>query len=88
MTQIQVTFESVQCLLNTIPTDLKIICEDNIEYSSHKILLGLLNSTLASIFMEEGFTNENVTLFMPIKSDILKIFHFCSLFWGSYQIFA
>ena len=74
MTQIQVTFESVQYLLNTIPTDLKIICEDKIEYSSHKLLLGLLNSTLASIFLEESFTNENVTLFMPIESDLLNPF--------------
>ena len=72
MTQFQVTFESVQYLLKTIPPDLKIICEDNIELSSHKLLLGLLNSTLASIFLEEAFTNENVTIFMPIKSDLLK----------------
>ena len=70
--QSQITFKSIQNLLKPIPPDLKIICEDMQEYSSHKILFGLLNPTLATLFLEEDFINENVTLFLPVDSELFK----------------
>ena len=70
--QNQVTFKSIQAMLKSIPPDLRIICEDKIEFSSHKILFGLVNTTLASIFLEDEFINEIVTLFMPTESEHLE----------------
>ena len=70
--QSQVTFESIQTMLKSIPPDLRIICEDKIEFSSHKVLFGLMNTTLASIFLEDEFINEIVTLFIPTESRNLE----------------
>ena len=67
----QVSYKSVQNLLKSIPCDLQIICEDKKVFSSHKLLFGLLNTTLENIFLEEDFANENITLFLPIKSELL-----------------
>ena len=67
----QVSYKSVQNLLKSIPCDLQIICEDKKVFSSHKLLFGLLNTTLANLFLEEDFANENITLFLPIKSELL-----------------
>ena len=70
--QSQVTFRSIQIMLKSIPPDLRIICEDKMEFSSHKLLFGLMNTTLASIFLEDEFINEIVTLFMPTESEHLE----------------
>ena len=67
----QGTFESIQNLLKCIPHDLKIICEDRKEFPSHKLLFGLLNPTLASIFLDEDLICEKLTLFLPIYSEHL-----------------
>ena len=67
----QVTYKSVQNLIKSIPRDLEIICEDKKVFSSHKLLFGLLNTTLANIFLEEDFANENITLFLPTNSQLL-----------------
>ena len=67
----QVSYKSVQNFLKPIPCDLQIICEDKKVFSSHKLLFGLLNTTLENIFLEEDFANENITLFLPIKSELL-----------------
>ena len=72
MIQNQVTFKSIQTMLKSIPPDLRIICEDKSEFFSHKILFGLMNTTLASIFLEDEFINEIVTLFMPTESEHLE----------------
>ena len=68
----QVTFKSIQTMLKSIPPDLRIICEDKIEFSSHKLLFGLMNTTLASIFLEDEFINGIVTLFIPTESEHLE----------------
>ena len=70
--QSQVTFKSIQILLKSIPPDLRIICEDKMEFSSHKLLFGLMNTTLASIFLEDEFINEMVTLVMPTVGEHLE----------------
>ena len=72
MMQGQVTFKSMQTTLKSVPPDLRIVCEDKIEFSSHKLLFGLMNATLASIFLEDEFINEIVTLFVPIESKHLE----------------
>ena len=72
MNQSQITFKSIQSMLKAIPPDLKIICEDKKEYSSHKLLFGLLNTTLASIFLDDEFINDTVTLFLPVDSVLLE----------------
>ena len=59
-------------LLKPLPPDLKIICEDRKEYSSYKLLFGLLNTTLANLFLEEDFTNDTVTLFLPVDSVLFE----------------
>ena len=64
--------QSIQNLLKSIPPDLKIICEDKKEFSSHKILFGLVNPILANIFLDDEFVTEKVTLFMPISSELLE----------------
>ena len=70
--QSHITFKSIQNMLKPIPPDLKIICEDKKEYSTHKLLFGLLNTTLANIFLEEEFINDSVTLFLPLDSVFLE----------------
>ena len=72
MNQSQITFKSIQNMLKAIPPDLKIICEDKKEFSSHKLLFGLLNTTLASIFLDDEFINDTVTLFLPVDSVLLE----------------
>ena len=72
MMQGQVTFKSMQAMLKSVPPDLRIISEDKIEFSSHKLLFGPMNTTLASIFLEDEFINEIVTLSMPIESKHLE----------------
>ena len=72
MIESKITFQSMKNLLKPIPPDLKIICEDNKEYSSHKLLFGLLNATLANLFLEEDFTNDKVTLFLPVDSVLFE----------------
>ena len=72
MIESKITFQSMKNLLKPIPSDLKIICEDGKEYSSHKLLFGLLNTTLANLFLEEDFTNDKVTLFLPINSVLFE----------------
>ena len=67
----QGTFKSIQNLLKCIPHDLKIICEDRKEFPSHKLLFGLLNPTLATIFLDEDLISEKLTLFLPIYSEHL-----------------
>ena len=70
--QSQITFKSIQNMLKPVPPDLKIICEDKKEYSSHKLLFGLSSPILASIFLDDEFISEKVTLFMPISSELLE----------------
>ena len=72
MIESKITFHSMKNLLKPLPPDLKIICEDRKEYSSHKLLFGLLNTTLANLFLEEDFTNDKVTLFLPVDSALFE----------------
>ena len=72
MIESKLTFHSMKNLLKPLPQDLKIICEDMKEYSSYKLLFGLLNTTLANLFLEEDFTNDTVTLFLPVDSVLFE----------------
>ena len=63
---------NIKSLLESVPPDLKIISEDKKTINTHKLLVGLMNSFLANIFLEEAFFGEKLTLFIPHESKIVE----------------
>ena len=70
--QEMINLESIKRLLEPIPPDLIIICEDHETLHTHKLLVGLASDFLAKIFLEADFLGEIVTLFIPEKFQTLK----------------
>ena len=64
--------KSLRSLLTSHSSDLRIICNDNQVVQSHKIIFGLLHSSLEDLFIQEEFTDQTVTVFLPIDSEDLK----------------
>ena len=64
--------KSLQRLLVSNSPDLKIVCNNNQVIHSHKILFGLLHVSLAEILMQDEFTDQTVTILLPIDSEDLK----------------
>ena len=58
--------------LTSYSSDLRIICNNNQVIQSHKILFVLLHSSLEEIFIQDEFTDQTVTVFVPIDSEDLK----------------
>ena len=54
-------------------TDLKVVCNNKEIIHSHKIIFGLIHVSLAEIFIQDEFTDQKVTIFLPIDSEDLKI---------------
>ena len=65
--------KTLQRLLVSYSTDLKIVCNNNKIINSHKILFGLLHASLEEIFIQqEEFIDQTATIFLPIDSEDLK----------------
>ena len=64
--------KALQKLLVSYPSDLKIVCNNNQIVQSHKILFGLLHVSLEEIFSQDDFTNQMVTIYLPMGSEELK----------------
>ena len=64
-----------QKLLAHSKPDLRIICEDNENLLSHRILLGMADPCLADILLQEDFVSDSVTTIMiPLNSEEVKLF--------------
>ena len=63
-----INFKRIQDLIRSSPPDLKIISDDRKVILSHKLLFGLVNSSLAKILLEDDFIGEHVTMFLPVSS--------------------
>ena len=70
--QKMITFEDINRLLKSIPSDLIIVTEDKEAIHTHKLLVGLVSEILANILLEEDFFGEIVTLFIPESSNTIK----------------
>ena len=64
--------KTLQRLMVSNSTDLKVVCNDNKIIHSHKIIFGLIHVSLAEIFIQDEFTDQKVTIFLPIDSEDLK----------------
>ena len=64
--------KSLRSLLTSHSSDLRIICNDNQVVQSHKIIFGLLHNSLEDLFIQEEFTDQTVTVFLPIDSEDMK----------------
>ena len=64
--------KALKRLLTSYSSDLKIICNNNQVIQSHKILFGLLHSSLEDIFIQDEYTSQTVTVFLPIDSGDLR----------------
>ena len=67
----EINLKRIQDLIKLSPPDLKIISEDGKVIHSHKLLFGLVNSSLAKILLEEEFIGEHVTVFLPVNLETL-----------------
>ena len=64
-----------QKLLVHSKPDLRIICEDNENLLSHRVLLGMADPCLADILLQEDFVSDSViTIMIPLNSEEVKLY--------------
>ena len=88
-----INIENIKSLLESSPPDLKIISADKKTIKTHKLLVGLMNSFIANIFLEEELFGETVTLLIPHDSITLEnafsssdFFHFKEVLFKQFLI--